>query len=142
MIGAELSPMRAFRQTGLRRRLSAIVAAALAFGLLHGPSMMLANAAPAGVDCHAATAKYSTGHSHASSHDHLALDASDDVAADGTTATGALSSACPLANITAIAPPALAAAVFGRSTRVVAADPTPLISANLDRPDPPPRPAA
>ena len=134
--------MRTFRQSGIRRRLSAIVVAALAFGLLHGPSMMLANAAPAGVDCHAAIAKHSTGHSHASSHDHPVLDAGDDLAADGTAATGALSSACPLANITAIAPPTLAATLFGRSTRLVAADPTPLISASLDRPDPPPRAAA
>ena len=134
--------MRAFRQTGFRRGLSAIVAAALAFGMLHGPSMMLAEAAPAGVDCHATTAKYSITHSHAPGHDHMAADANDEVALDDIAATGAISSACPLANITAIAPPALAARLFGRSTPLVAAEPTPLISANLDRPDPPPRPAA
>jgi hypothetical protein len=104
--------------------------------------MMLAKAAPAGVDCHAATAIHSTVQSHAQSHDHLAAGANDEVAADDIVATGALSSACPLANITAIAPPALAATLLGRSTRLVAAEPMPLVSANLDRPDPPPRPAA
>jgi hypothetical protein len=142
MIGAELSSMRAFRKTGFRRRLSAIVAAALALGLLHGPSMMLAEAAPASVDCHAGAAKYSAVNSHAPGHGHVAADANDEVAADDIAGTGAISSACPLANITAIASPALAATLFGRATRMIAAEPTPLVSANLDRPDPPPRPAA
>jgi hypothetical protein len=134
--------MQAFRQAGFHRRLSAVVAAVLAFGLLHGPSMMLAKATPISVDCHAATAKYSAGHSHAPGHDHVASGANDEVPADNIPTTVALSSACPLANITAIAPTALAVMLLGRSTRVVAAEPTPLISANLDRPDPPPRPAA
>jgi hypothetical protein len=142
MIGLELPAMRAFRRINPRRSLSAIIAAVLAFGLLHGPSMMLAKAAPANADCHAQTASDPAGHAHGVDDEYLAVGADNDelVADEGSASPRA--SACPFANIAAISSPQPAATLLGQSTPLVGTEPAALVSAIIDRPDPPPRRAA
>jgi hypothetical protein len=120
----------------VRKSLTALVAVALVFGLLHAPSMMLGAAAAAGVDCHAATIQAAaTPHSHVVVHDPSAPAPSRLVPPNDSTQM----SSCPLANITALANPAPDFAIRLHRLKITAAEPRVLLPSVFDLPDPPPR---
>jgi hypothetical protein len=126
-----------------RRVISALVAAGLAFGLLHGPSMMLpAAAAQAGTDCHGALAKPPAAHAYMHNHDDISLPGMDEPLPSPDDGQPAALSNCPLANIASIAGPELVVAIGLRPTQLSAHEARALVSTILDQPDPPPRPAA
>jgi hypothetical protein len=127
------------RRKIFRKGLSALTAVALAFGLLHAPSMMLGAAIAAGVDCHSAAAHVADVQSHASIHEHSAAADPADITPP---ADHAQASSCPLANITgiAISLPDLPARMHGMT--IEAPEPPTLLASVLDPPDPPPRSAS
>ena len=117
-----------------RRTVCAVLAAALALGLLHAPSMMLGSAIAAGIDCHGSAANNLRSHD---THDHQALDEGQrpDKAPDKLH----LTSNCPLANLTGIAAAAPDLAVEVRGTTIKQAESCVLVAAPADLVDPPPR---
>jgi hypothetical protein len=117
-----------------RRIVCALLAAALALGLLHAPSMMIGSAVAAGIDCHGSTANESRSHV---THDYQAPDEGQrpEKAPDKLHVT----SNCPLANLTGIAAPATDLALEVRGTTIKQAEPTVMVAAPADLVDPPPR---
>jgi hypothetical protein len=117
-----------------RRTVSTLLAAVVALGLLHAPSMMLGSTVAAGIDCHGSTANESRLHG---AHDHQALDQGGrpDKASDKLH----LASNCPLANLTGVAAPATDLGVEARGTTIKQAEPSVLVATLADLVEPPPR---
>jgi hypothetical protein len=126
----------------VRRMVSALVAAGMVFGLLHGPSMMLPAAAQTNVDCHGAAAKLPAALAHMHNHNDIGLPGMDEPLPSPDEGQPAALSNCPLANIASIAGPELVVAIGLRPTQLSAHEARALVSTILDQPDPPPRPAA
>lgn len=128
----------------LRGLVSTIVGIALTLGLLHGASMMIGTAAAQGVDCHTVAATDAadhqqpmTGHRPGS-----AAPSTGDRSSASDHGPASQVSSCPLANIAAIDAVAPDAVPAQRGTTIVMHQPAALVSAVLDRADPPPRLAA
>ena len=117
-----------------RRIVCVLLAAALALGLLHAPSMMLGAAVAAGIDCHGSTANNLRSHD---THDHQALD--QDQPSEKAPDKLHLASSCPLANLTGVAAPAAELAAEARGTAIKQTEPSVLVAVPADLVDPPPR---
>src|SRR5687768_16775292 len=116
------------------RIVCALLAAILALGLLHGPSMVIGSAAAVGIDCHGSVAN--APHAYGA-HDHQAFD--EDQGPEKASDNLDLAPSCPLAHLTGIAAGVNDVATDVRGTPIKQAEPSALIAAPPDLVDPPPR---